>query len=320
MKNSVVEKPIVVSVIGAGNMAKEHIRAFSNIDDVIVSGIYSRTRCKSEELAKMFDIDNVCDSIEDLYLTTQADIVIIAVSELSVYKVCLDSFIYSWLCLIEKPAGFTFLQAKAIKDKAEKLGARAYVALNRRHYGSTREVIKELEKVEGDRLVHIYDQENPIAALEAGCSEEVVKNWMYANSIHVVDFFRMFGRGAVTSIQPIIRWSPDNPKFVMAKIVFSSGDIGIYECIWNGPGPWAVTVTTQQKRWEMRPLEKATVQNYKSRKLELLPESAWDSKFKPGLRLQAEETIRALRMEGTLLPTLAESMETMKIIKSIYEI
>jgi hypothetical protein len=181
-------------------------------------------------------------------------------------------------------------------------------------------VIKELEKVEGDRLVHIYDQENAIAALEAGCPEEVVKNWMYANSIHVVDYLRIFARGTVTSIQPIIRWNPDKPKFVMAKIDFSSGDIGIYECIWDGPGPWAVTVTTQQKRWEMRPLEKATVQSYKSRKVEQLPEFAWDSEFKPGLRLQAEEAIRALNMEGTLLPTLGESMETMKIIRSIYEL
>jgi predicted dehydrogenase len=309
-----------VAVIGAGNMAREHIRAFSDIEDVIISGIYSRTRSKSEVLAKMFTIKNVCDSVEELYLTTQADVVIIAVSELSVYKVCLDSFRYSWLCLIEKPAGYSFPQAQAISVAADKLECRAYVALNRRHYGSTRAVIKELENVEGDRLVHIYDQENAIAALESGCPEEVVKNWMFANSIHVVDYLRLFGRGTVSSIHPIIRWSPDKPKFVMAKIVFSSGDIGIYECIWDGPGPWAVTVTTQQKRWEMRPLEKVTVQNYKSRKLEQLPESAWDSEFKPGLRLQAEEAVRAFRMEASLLPTLAESMETMKIIKSIYEL
>jgi predicted dehydrogenase len=320
MRNPRSKKSIVVAVIGAGNMAREHIRAFSDIDDVIISGIYSRTRFKSEELAKKYAIKNVCDSIEELYLSTQADIVIIAISELAVYKVCLHSFRYSWICLIEKPAGHTLPQAQAIKDAAEKLGSRAYVALNRRHYGSTREVIKELEKVEGDRLVHIYDQENAMAALESGLSEELVKNWMYANSIHVVDFLRLFGRGTVTSIQPIIRWNPDKPKFVMAKIVFSSGDIGIYECIWDGPGPWAVTVTTQHKRWEMRPLEKASVQNYKSRILEQLPESAWDSEFKPGLRLQAEEAIRAFRMEDSLLPTLAESFETMKIIKSIYEL
>jgi predicted dehydrogenase len=313
-------KKVVIAVVGAGYMAKEHIRAFSDIDDVIVSGICSRTRSKSEDLAKMFAIKNVCDSVDELYLTTQADMVVIAVSELSVYKVCLDSFKYSWLSLIEKPAGYTFLQAQAIAAAAEKLGRRAYVALNRRHYGSTRAVVKELENVEGNRLVHVYDQENPMAALEAGCPEDVVKNWMYANSIHVVDYLSMFGRGTVTSVQPIIRWNPDKPQFVMAKIVFSSGDIGIYECIWDGPGPWSVTVTTQQRRWEMRPLERATVQLYKSRKLEQLPESAWDSQFKPGLRLQAEEAIRAVRMESTCLPTLGDAMESMTIVKSIYEL
>ena len=39
-----------IAIIGAGYMAEEHIRAFSDIEDVVVAGIFSRTRSKAEPL------------------------------------------------------------------------------------------------------------------------------------------------------------------------------------------------------------------------------------------------------------------------------
>jgi len=131
---------------------------------------------------------------------------------------------------------------------------------------------------------------------------------------------QMFGRGEIASVEPIIRWQPDVPRFVMAKINYSAGDIGIYEAVWNGPGPWAVTVTTQQKRWELRPLEQALVQLYQSRNLDALPAHLWDTQFKAGLRLQAEEMLNALNGLPHSLPTLENGLETMRLVKEIYEI
>ena len=248
------KEQIRVAVIGAGYMAQEHIRAFVDVEDVICAGIFSRTRSSAEAVAERFSIEKVFNSIDELYFATQAQLVIIAVPELEVRKVCINAFKYAWTCLIEKPAGYNFAEAKLISTLASELGRTAYVALNRRHYSSTRAVVQELKDSEGQRLVHVYDQENPTAALEGGQPNEVVKNWMYANSIHIIDYLRIFCRGEIVSVQPIIPWQPETPRFVMTKITFSSGDIGIYEAIWNGPGPWAVTVTTQQKRWELRPL------------------------------------------------------------------
>lgn len=312
------KEKIKIAIIGAGNMAQEHIRAFADIEDVVLAGIFSRTRSKAEDVAKTFSIEKVCDSIAALYRDTQANLVIIAVPELEVRKVCNEAFTHPWVCLIEKPAGYDLADAEAIANVAKEKNCTAYVALNRRHYSSTRTVTQALEGVAGQRLIHVYDQENPIVALEGGQPPEVVKNWMYANSIHVIDYLRIYGRGDITSVEPIIRWTPDAPRFVMAKVSFSSGDIGIYEATWNGPGPWAVTITTQEKRWEMRPLEQASVQPYRIRKQEPLPVHHWDTEFKPGVRLQAEEAIKAVRQQPTKLPTLDEAMETMKLVSEIY--
>jgi predicted dehydrogenase len=314
MKNAVK-----IAVIGAGYMADEHIKAFSDIPEVSIVGIYSRTQERLDNLTKKHGIAKAYDSISALYEGTRADLVIIAVPELSVNAVCKEAFKYPWKALIEKPVGYNLQDAEDIAAAADKAGRKAYVALNRRHYSSTRAVLAEIEKVAGQRLVQVMDQENPIVALEGGQPPLVVDNWMYANSIHIIDYLCVFCRGDVISVDHVIKWDPQDPRFVMIKVNYSSGDIGVYQAIWNGPGPWGVTVSTQAKRWEMRPLEQAVSQVYKSRKSEPLPVHEWDTKFKPGLRLQAEETIKALRGEKHNLPTLADGINTMKLVSKIYQ-
>lgn len=314
MKNAVT-----MTIVGAGYMADEHIKAFSDIPEVSIVGIYSRTQERSDNLAKKYGIAKVYDSIRSLYEGTQADLVVIAVPELSVNTVCKEAFKYPWQALIEKPVGYNLQDAEDIAAAADKAGRKAYVALNRRHYSSTRAVLTEIEDLAGQRLVQVLDQENPLVALEGGQPQLVVDNWMYANSIHIVDYLCVFCRGEVTSVDHVIKWDPQEPRFVMTKVNYSSGDIGVYQAIWNGPGPWAVTVSTQARRWEMRPLEQAASQIYKSRKSEPLPVHEWDTKFKPGLRKQAEETIKALRGEKHTLPTLADGIKTMQLVSKIYQ-
>jgi predicted dehydrogenase len=310
---------VKVALIGAGYMASEHAKAFADMADVELAGVYSRSQSRAKALADKHGIGQVCDSIESLYASTSADLVIVAVPELAVADVCAQVFRHSWMSLIEKPAGYDLEDARRIANTAKLFGRNAYVALNRRHYSSTRAVLTDASSVDLPRLVHVLDQENPLAALEAGQPKLVVENWMYANSIHIIDYLRLFCRGTVESVEHLIRWQPRDPRFVLAKLAFSSGDVGIYQATWNGPGPWAVSVTTQLKRWEMRPLEQASVQVYKSRKIDPIEPNAWDTTFKPGLRQQAEEALRALRGEPTLLPTLAEGLETMELTRWIYE-
>lgn len=312
-------KQFKVAVIGAGFMAKEHIKAFGDIPEIKIIGIYSRTRSRAVALAQNAGIPYVYDTIEGLYEGTRADLVIIAVPELSSNEVCREAFKYPWQALIEKPAGYNLNDAEDISAAANKAGCRAYVAMNRRHYSSTRAVIQELVAVEGPRLVQVHDQENPQVALDGGQPALVVQNWMYANSIHLIDYFSIFCRGELTDVDHVIKWNPEDPRYVLTKLQYSSGDIGVYHAVWNGPGPWGVSVTTQPKRWEMRPLEQAASQAYKSRQIDLIPVHDWDIKFKSGLRQQAAETVKALRGELSMLPTLLDGISTMNLVKKIYE-
>ncbi len=76
-----------VAIIGAGNMAAEHARAFADIPQVCLAGVHSRTRARAEALAEKYSIAGVYDSVDDLYRATRADLVIVTVFELSMKAV-----------------------------------------------------------------------------------------------------------------------------------------------------------------------------------------------------------------------------------------
>jgi predicted dehydrogenase len=307
-----------VAFIGAGNMTSEHMKAFKDVPSVEIAGIYSRNRIRADKLVHKLGVGLVCESISELFEKSKAQLVVISVPELAVREVCLEAFKYPWTCLIEKPAGYNLADAEQILEAASRQKRRAFVGLNRRHFSSTRTVLEDIAKQGGKRLIHVYDQEDQIGARKTGQPELVVQNWMYANSIHMIDYFSILGRGEVCAVDDLISWDPKNPQFVMAKISYESGDVGIYEAVWNGPGPWAVTVTTQEKRWEMRPLEKAASQLCASRKLEAFDINDWDIKFKPGLRAQAGEAVKAVFGEPHKLPSLEDAMKSMRLVHAIY--
>jgi predicted dehydrogenase len=307
-----------VAIIGAGYMAREHIRAFQDVPGVSVVGLHSKTRTKAEALAKEFGQILVCDSVAELFEKTQADLVVVAVPILAMKAVCETCFEYPWAALIEKPVGYNLAEAEEIEASARARNRRAFVALNRRHYGSTRTVQADLANLTGTRLIKVQDQEAPVAALESGEPELVVQNWMFANSIHLIDFFSMFGRGKVVRVERTIRFDKVRPRYVAATITFESGDVGLYEAIWDGPAPWSVTVNTDNKRWEMRPLEKAAFQLGGTRVLQQSQEDVWDSQFKPGLRHQAQMAVQAAKGQPSELPTLQDALESMRLAHAIY--
>jgi len=314
----IIEEICKVAIVGAGYMAREHIRAFQDISGVQIVGIHSRTKVRAEEMAAQFGIAAVCASVTELHDITRADLIVVTVPELAMNAVSRACFEYPWTVLLEKPAGYNLADAEDIEAAAHSKNRRVFVGLNRRYYSSTQTVLSDLKQLTGQRFIRVQDQEDQVSALQAGQPKTVVDNWMYANSIHLIDYFLMLGRGKICAVDPIIPWNPDNPRFVVAKVSFDTGDVGLYEGIWRGPGPWAVSVNTPEKRWEMRPLEQAAFQIAGGRKIESVESHPWDTQFKPGLRLQAEKAVAVAKGEINDLPTLQVAMESMRLVAAIF--
>jgi len=313
-------KPLRLAIVGAGAMAREHIRAFLDLPGNSVAGIWNRTRNKAEMVASEFGIPVVADSIEELYGRTRADLAIVAVYEPAINPIMKRALAHPWAILMEKPVGLDLLDGEDIaavaRSRADKSG-NVYVGLNRRYLSSTQAALSDLCNDPHPRFIHVQDQQNLETARQIGHADIVVRNWMYANSIHLVDYFCAFGRGDITEVTRVAPWQPENPGVVLAKIAFTGGDIGLYEGIWNGPGPWACTVTTSRRRWEMRPLERASYQNAGERTLNPVEAHPWDKDFKPGLRLQAQHVAEAVYGDAPAV-TLDEGLRTMRLIEAIY--
>ena len=307
-----------IAFIGAGGMNREHSNAFASLPGVQLAGIHSRTREKADALATECGIPVVTDSIAELYETTKADLLVIAVPEMSIRSVAQQAFAYPWTILMEKPPGKDLEEALYLESLAQKHGRRIYVGLNRRFLGSTEAVLNDISSRDEPRFVRVEDQQSLETARIIGHPEEIVQRWMYANSIHLMDYLRSLCRGNVKKITPITPWSPQSPTYVLAAVEFDSGDVGLYESTWNGPGPWTVTVNTLGRRWELRPLEQAKFINAGERALNEVPATDADKNFKPGFQRQAEEVIKALRGAPSRAPTLASAIETMRMISIIF--
>lgn len=304
-----------IAIIGAGYMAQEHAKALASIKSVALVGVCGRNRQRAEALASAYGVP-LYRTVSEMFADSQADAVVVAVNELSMPQVCAEVFRWPWLSLLEKPVGVDLEAAAAITELGR--SARAFVAFNRRSYSATRMALHELATDEGPRLISVLDQEDPEAARASGQPEEVVQNWMYANSIHLIDYFTFMARGEVVSVEHAACWTPASPGFVAATIRFSSGDVGVYQAVWNGPGPWSVSVTNSSTRLELRPLEKLGVQRRGERRLTEVAPDPIDLEYKPGLRHQAEQLISALEGRKTSLATLDDAMRSMELCGRIY--
>jgi predicted dehydrogenase len=305
-----------IAIVGAGYMAREHAKVFASLPNVQLVGVCGRSRERAEAFGASFGIP-VFDDIEEMYRRTKADAVVVAVNELAMRAVCETCFALQWICLLEKPVGVDLQEADGILAVSRRLAARAFVALNRRSYSATRQALGELSD-DGPRLISILDQQDLVAARDGGQPEQVLRNYMYANSIHLVDYLGAFARGEIVSVDHVVPWTPQQPGFVVAAVRYSSGDTAVYQAVWNGPGPWSVTVTNKDVRVELRPLEKLGLQRRGERKLTEIAPEAIDIDFKPGLRWQAEQLVAFLSGGGTTLVTLEEAHRSMELCARLY--
>lgn len=306
-----------IAIVGAGYMAQEHAKAFASVPGARIVGVCGRSRNRAETLAAGYDAP-LYDSVKAMYDDTKADVVVVAVNELSARDICLQAFEHPWLCFLEKPVGVDLPQAEEILAAASRANVRAYVGLNRRSYSSTRIALRELAVDDGPRLISVLDQQDMASARDGGQPEFVVRNYMYANSLHLIDYFNLFGRGDIVQVSPTQPWTADQPGHVVATVHYSSGDVGVYQAVWDGPGPWSVTVTNPAIRTEMRPLERLSVQRRGQRALTEIPVDAVDTEFKPGLRYQAEQVVAALQGQVGALATLQEATRSMALCADIY--
>ena len=142
---------------------------------------------------------------------------------------------------------------------------------------------------------------------------EVKRNWMTANSSHVIDLaFFVGGAPSQMSSYTSGELSWHKPSCFVGAGVTEKGILFNYQANWDAPGRWAVEFQTPLHRIYLKPMEQLQLQDKGSVKVYPVEiDDHLDKEFKPGFYL---ETKAFLEGDMERLCTLQQQMNHVKKI------
>lgn len=303
-----------ICIIGAGYMAKEYLKVLKS-KKIICDGIFSRTKIKCINLKKKFNIKKIYNSIDEINSCNKIKYLIIAVNEISVFEIVKKLKLNKYIILCEKPVGINLNESIKIFKILKKKQKNFFVALNRRFYSSTIKAKKLVENFPGKRFLQINDQQ-----FQRSKNSIINKNYMYCNSVHLIDYINFFIRGRIKKVKYINQMKYKKFSKTIVQMTFTSGDEVIYHCVWNGPGAWSINIYQKKQRCELKPLE---VLNYEkihkyNLKRKIFRKTANDINFKPGINIMVKEFLKSIKKKSHQLTSFEDYLKTVKIIKKIY--
>ena len=190
------EKKIRVLIVGAGRIGREYLKILNQKRKFEIKGILATSHKNFKEVKKITK-KNIFITNENFLKNKSFDLAIIAVPVDKTFQVSKKIMKYAKTLLIEKPPSLSLKDANNLLKQSKSNRNKLFVALNRAYFDSTIEALKIIKSNKNKRIVEVTDQEDVYSAKKAGHSKKVLNKWMYANSIHMIDYFRLFCRGKV---------------------------------------------------------------------------------------------------------------------------
>jgi predicted dehydrogenase len=282
-----MQSEIHMGIIGAGNIAREHLKVIQSLEDVRVSGISSRTVVKAQALANEYEIEQVYEGIDSLIEKCAPDALLVLVSADQIFGVTQELIQSQVPLFIEKPPGLNPEETRTLAKLAEKHSTKNMVGYNRRYYSIFHKGLEIINAHGGLLGVTVEGHERFWKIIERGVPEMLRENWIYANSTHTIDLLRLFG-GNVKRIHALKSTLKEkNGDQFVAALEFESGSLGTYTSHWFSPGGWSVRLYGDGVTVEYKPLEKGTWTDTDFSTHEILSDEV-DEKYKPGFYRQMQ--------------------------------
>jgi len=279
-------------------MAGLHVRAIGEVEGLKVASCMSRSLERAQAFAARHGIERP-RTLEDfrrdpgvdaLWVVAPADAMADAAIQLS--GLGLPMF-------LEKPVG---LDPGETRRARERIAVPNMVGLNRRFYEVVQHGVELAQAAGGVRAIEVHMPEDvgPDAPANAPA---IQAQWQFANSVHLVDLFRLFG-GEVAEISSMNAVRSQADRSFASLLRFEGGATGIYNAQWFAPGPWRVTVYADDLCLIYQPIEQLTVVR-RPRLTEVVTPRGADTRAKPGLAGQAA-AFRDLVRTGRLPPAAVD--------------
>ena len=317
---------IKIGIIGAGPIAEEYIKIFSKNTLTNVIGIVGRRKKNSKILSLKYNIGFYGNKISEL-LIHDIDIIIVAVDILNTINVAKQISNFSGLVLIEKPLGVNHEETKKILKILNSNKHNCFVALNRRFYDNILFVKKILKKDKSKKIISVVDQENTIKAKAIGHKKKVLQNWMFANSIHLIDLIIYFADSQISKISTIKK-QINKEKIILSNLYFKNNTTAVYNSIWNRPGPWSLTISTSNYYFNFSPIEILEYRKLNTNRKKIYKNIT--NNYKPGFKNMVNALLRYYKVKKknknitkhksmlNYLLNIDDYINLSKIIKKIY--
>ena len=312
-----------VAVIGAGRVADQHLDVLRVFDDVEVVAICNRGNSDITPLAKSYGIERTFNNWQQMVDTVKPDAVFILVTPFQTVSVAAGCIQRGIPCLIEKPAGFTPAETAYLAAQAEQHRCLNMVAVNRRYYSAINAAIRAIQ-LRGPLMGVLVEAPERIRDLRVHSrhSQELLDQWLVANSIHAIDLFRHIG-GEVTEVCAMSQaWYEPHADSFSATLRFASGALGTFVAHWQATAGWRLSIYGDGVRAILEPLERGELE-YADGTVQQLPVDPVDVEFKPGFYAQDRAFIDAVIHNEPLSPPasdLSDTMKTMELIEQIGEL
>ena len=301
-------------IIGAGNIAIEYTKVIKAIgEDFITIG---RGHDKAQAYYEATGVKAVEGGLE-CHLQTKPD-----VPECAIVAVNLNSLASTTISLMkygvknifcEKPGFNEPLELEEVEAVAKETGAKVFYAYNRRFFASVLRAEEIIKEDGGMTSMNFEFTEWGHVIANTSHPAEVKKNWMTANSSHVIDLaFFVGGDPKEMSSYTAGELSWHKPSCFVGAGVTNKGVLFNYQANWDAPGRWAVEFQTPQHRIYLKPMEQLQLQDKGS--VIVYPvevDDYLDKEFKPGFYL---ETKAFLEGDYSRLCSLEHQYNVMKNI------
>ena len=283
-------------LVGAGAIALEYTKVLNALN--IEFSVIGRSQKSAKQFSSKSGIEVFSGGLSKFLKSkpTKASRAIVAVNVTELKSICIELINYGVKnILLEKPGGVNTKEVGQLYEFNRKKKANIRIAYNRRYYSSTFKA-KELIKIDGGVQSFNFEFTEWTHRSEKfiNMNDQVLRNWFFANSTHVVDLAFYLGGlpNKLTSyVSDNITWN-NSPSIFCGAGKTKDGVIFNYQANWQSSGRWSVELLTARGKYILRPLEKLFFQKRGCLEIEEIKlNSKLDKDFKPGFYSQLKAFI-----------------------------
>ena len=278
-------------LVGVGTIGIEYAKVLTalNKDFIIIGRGHEKAQLCREATGK-----EVVEGGLENFLQTNPDvadyaIVAVNVQNLASTTIALMNYgVKKIFC--EKPGFNDPSEFEAVVAIAKETGSKVFYAYNRRFFASVQKAEEIIKEDGGVTSMNFEFTEWGHVIENSKHPAEVKRNWLIANSSHVIDLaFFMCGEPAQMSSYTAGELSWHKPSCFVGAGVTNKGILFNYQANWNAPGRWAVELQTPLHRIYLKPMEQLQLQDKGSIKVYPVEiDDHLDKEYKPGFYLETK--------------------------------